>query len=407
MFVDFNKVFKNKNQTELTVPKAVVDYMNQSLPEGVKYVAQEDGTCIVTSTTESLTIGGFTFEPTEEQKKILGKNYTQEDVLEYFYNVQQRIPLKLEKEGYILLNGKEFPVEKMAYNLLIPIKYVSGSFCMFPPKFPDPFHITVGCEKYERVLLVSRIPNNSVSTGEYESNKEEPLYIHYLIDDKKKSFTLNISYSLAKAKHIRDIVESTSIYNAFLDGTGIFLGKNLRGKVKEKDVKGFNPKSIAFWEKVLKIEEYLNVNFIPPDKNVDTETQYLVEQLYQNLINEIPTRYNQRLNSVEGKWKFDNEKNKSLDGSIYFEFESEINTELFGVKLHLFALTGIFNTSIDIQEINSEKQKIIFHDESNEKKQFSSIICFKTEKELKEYKEKDHNKIVELFREAKRPYEYL
>ena len=69
MFVDFNKVFKNKNQTELTVPKAVLDYMNQSLPEGVKYVAQEDGTCIVTSTTESLTIGGFTFEPTEEQKK--------------------------------------------------------------------------------------------------------------------------------------------------------------------------------------------------------------------------------------------------------------------------------------------------------------------------------------------------
>ena len=73
----------------------------------------------------------------------------------------------------------------------------------------------------------------------------------------------------------------------------------------------------------------------------------------------------------------------------------------------MFALTGIFNTSIDIQEINSEKQKIIFHDESNEKKQFSSIICFKREKELKEYKNKEHNKIVELFREAKRPYEYL
>ncbi len=407
MFVDFNKVFKNKNQTELSVPEAMVDYMNQSLPEGVKYVAHEDGTCIVTSTTGSLTIGGFTFEPTEEQKEILGKNYTQEDVLEYFYNIQQSIPLKLEKEGYILLNGKEFPVEKMVYNPLIPIKYEEGSFCMFPPKFPNPFHITVGCEKYERVLLVSRIPYNSVSIGSFESNKEEPLYIHYLVDDKKKSFTLNISYNLVKAKHIRDIVESTSIYNAFLDGTGTFLGKNLSGKVKKKDVKRFDPKSIIFWEKVLKIEEYLKVNFIPPDKNVDSETQYLVEQLYQNFINEVPTRYKKRLNSVEGKWKFDDEKNKSLEGSIYFEFESEINVELFGVKLNLLALTGIFNTSIDIQEINSEKQKIVFRDESNEKKQFSSTICFKSDKELKKYKEKDHNKIVELFREAKRPYEYL
>lgn len=32
---------------------------------------------------------------------------------------------------------------------------------------------------------------------------------------------------------------------------------------------------------------------------------------------------------TERKWKFDNEKNKSLDGSIYFEFESDINPELF------------------------------------------------------------------------------
>ena len=50
MFVDFNRVFKNKPQTQITAPAALVNYMNQSLPEGVKYVAQENGNCVISQT---------------------------------------------------------------------------------------------------------------------------------------------------------------------------------------------------------------------------------------------------------------------------------------------------------------------------------------------------------------------
>ena len=35
MFVDFNIVFKNKPQTQIAVPEALVNYMNKALPEGV------------------------------------------------------------------------------------------------------------------------------------------------------------------------------------------------------------------------------------------------------------------------------------------------------------------------------------------------------------------------------------
>ena len=128
MFVDFNRVFKNKSQTQLSVPSAFINYMNRSLPEGVKYVVDEDGNCVITGTDNSISIGGFSFELTDEQKRILGKNYTDKDVYDYFYNIQKPIPLTMIKDGYILLNGHEFPVEKMAYNPLAPIKYVSGSF---------------------------------------------------------------------------------------------------------------------------------------------------------------------------------------------------------------------------------------------------------------------------------------
>lgn len=71
MFVDFNRVFKNKPQTQLAVPPAFVDYVNRSLPEGVKYIVDQNGNCVITSTSESCTIGGFTFKPTDEQKRFL------------------------------------------------------------------------------------------------------------------------------------------------------------------------------------------------------------------------------------------------------------------------------------------------------------------------------------------------
>ena len=44
MFVDFNKVFKSKPQSQFAVPPAFIEYLNRSLPEGVKYVADEKGT---------------------------------------------------------------------------------------------------------------------------------------------------------------------------------------------------------------------------------------------------------------------------------------------------------------------------------------------------------------------------
>lgn len=410
MFVDFNRVFKSKPQAQLSAPSALIDYMNRSLPEGVKYIVDENGDCVISSTNESYTIGGFTFRPSDEQKNILGKSYTSEDVLNYFYNVQKPIPMTLIKEGYILLNGQEFPIDKMAFNPLAPIKYVTGTFYMYPHKFPDPFSVNVGCNKYERSLLVSRVPHNSVSIAAFESSKEEPLYIQYFVDSKKQSLTMNISYNLERAKSIRDIVESTSIYNAFIDGNGTFLGHQLDAELSTKDIKKFDSNSILFWEKVLKIEDYLDISFIPPKDDVDFDTMCLVEQLYQNLINKTPTRDKQIINSIDGNWNFDstrNDINESIGHPIFFEFEATSRIELFGVNRELPSLIGVFNATLQEYISKGKKQQLVLADESEEKKRYTSIMCFKTHEELKAYKTRDHDKMITLFHDAKRPHEYL
>ena len=126
MFVDFNKVFKDKPKSQMSIPQPLVDYMNKSLPEGVKYVADENGNCEITSETDSLSLGGFVFEPTEKQKKILGKNYTQQDVLDYLYNSQKAMPLTLEREGYIsAVHAIKSWADTMEYNINNKVKEIN------------------------------------------------------------------------------------------------------------------------------------------------------------------------------------------------------------------------------------------------------------------------------------------
>ena len=116
MFVSFNKVFNKKPQSQTEVPQAMLDHMNSQLPKGIKYISSGDGRCTIISESGSFTLGGIIFRPTEEQRKILGNNYTYDDVMAYFYNAQKQMPLELKRDGYITLNGKDIPIDQMSYN---------------------------------------------------------------------------------------------------------------------------------------------------------------------------------------------------------------------------------------------------------------------------------------------------
>ena len=61
MFVDFDKVFNNKPQTEMQIPDALVKYLSSQLPKGVKYTVDSTGNLSITNDEESINIGGFIF----------------------------------------------------------------------------------------------------------------------------------------------------------------------------------------------------------------------------------------------------------------------------------------------------------------------------------------------------------
>lgn len=408
MFVDFDKTFNSKPQTDAELPDAFVSYLSQGLPKGLKYISNGSEVCIAISEGDSMNIGGFIYEPTAEVKAVLGDTFTQADVAAYYYNMQQPIPVRLKEEGHILLNGELFPIDQMAYNPYHPIKYVSGSFRVFPHPFPPPFTLKIGNNKYERELTMSRVPHPSVNIVAYESKGDEALCLKCYLNETTGKMSLNLTFNLTRARKIRDIVESTAIYNSYLDGDAMFAGHKLEVASLDPSAQKFDPNSIMFWEKVLKIEEILEVEFVPPKEDIDYETMYLVEQLYQNLAHQTPIRKNQKIGSVDSEWTTEKETlAQEMKGKgIYFEFEAIVDIELFDVELSLPALVGIFNAIVSGATREGDKYKICLEDESEDKPRYISELCFKSDREMAEYRKRDHNEIIIAFHDAKKASEY-
>lgn len=409
MFVDFNRVFNSKPQTELKIPDAMLEHLNASLPKGVKYRTTENGNCEIVSDGGSVTFGGFLFVLSEEHKKILGKKFTIEDVLSYSYNAQKPIPIQLKNEGYITLNGEEFPIDRLHYNPYCPVTYISGEIVMYPQPFPAAFPLQVGCAKYSRQLIFKRVPNDSVHVAAFESEGETPLTVRYFVDETKRTIQFNISFNLSYARNIRDIVESTSIYNAFVDGEGLFCGQPLTTDINTLKVKKYDPDSVLFWEKVLLIEELLEVNFSPPQEEIDFSTIQMVEMLYQNLIKKVPIRDNKKIDSLDGEWdvRDDTEVKKSIGESIYFEFQATSHISLFGVELDLPCIIGIFDSALANYTVKGKKYKLLLEHLSEDKHMYTSTLRFACDEELAKYMETERNERITSLHGAKTLQEYL
>lgn len=268
--------------------------------------------------------------------------------------------------------------------------------------------VTVGCDKYNRDLLVRRVAHNSTDTMAFESDQNDSLRIKYYLNQRNHSFKMNMSFDLKNAKTIRDTVESTMIYNAFLDGKGSFMGHKLHDAHTEKDSIRFDDNSAKFWEKVLQVEQALNVHFTPPQDDVDFETMCLVEKLYQNPINKTPIKENQVIDSINGKWipsRLSKEIRDSIGKPALFEFVAVKHVNLFGVQKDLPALLQVFNAVL--ADYHPTQNKISVVDESSEKQRYTSSLCFLSDEELEMYKSQDHNQIISFFQNAKRAQEFL
>ena len=408
MFTNFDDIFGEDPKAELNLPDRYIDFISSHLPEGLKYIADENGNCTINSQGKNIKIGGIKFLPNEEQKSILGDVYSVNDILSYSYNSQQKIEIVLVEDGYIILNGKKVSIDRLEYNPINPITIMKGKFYLIPRKLEEHFSLELSDGNYRRKLSISRVPNNSINIIKFQSKKNEPLIINYTFNIEIRKMKMNLSFNLNFVKKIKDIVEIVRIYNAFIDGKGYINDHLIKVNRDYKAGNKYDEKNILFWEKLLMIEKVIDVEFIPSKENIKYEEMLEVEELYQSLVKKRPFKDKNKINSLSGKWDFKKKEDiKACIGKpLFFRFEATYSTSILNCNIKLPALLMIFNSKLSKIEKQGNDTKMVLEDENDSLKGYTSIMCFKNKDELRIY-EKKENDGIQLFKDAKSASEYL
>ena len=409
MIPNFNKAFKSTPTAEKTIPKAVMEYLNSTAPTGTRYIQDKDGGITLIADGKPFTISGFTLEIPKSIKKQV-ESFSKDEFNQFVYNAQMELKVNLNKDGYIIINGEELPVEALHRNIYNPIKQKNMQFFLMPEPFPEVPDIKIASDKYTRILKMKRYPYASLTEKHFESEDGKSLKLKLTMDDKKESSHIQLTYNLNCAKSVQEIVESVEIFNAFIDGKGYLMGEKIPSDAFPDNSKDkFDKWTLDFWEKVLEVETALKLSFVPTKDSQKAETIYNIEKLYQTIILKKPIREDHKLTSITSEWNAESttQIKKSVGKPMYFQYTGDLKFNVMGQEFKCPSIFGMFNcTLVDVQTSN-EETTLIFGDESEERKGYTSVLCFTNEADLDAYGHAGENNHAKDLKDARTIQEIL
>lgn len=345
MFSNFKDAFKENPHYSENPPQVVIDAISSDLPDNLFYVHDHDGFCRLEAS-EGLQIQSGTIILSLDAKKALSESPTFHDILRYAYNSQTLIKVQPDKDGKIIINGNKISLEDMVKAPLKNMQFSSAELWLQPSQFPSPFKLTIGNSEHDIEMLITRVPNNSLYTQEYQSINQNVLSINYKlnINSEPPSFIFNISFNIENAKKASDIVIAYEIFNSFIDGNGLIGGNNLIISTKQSNKK-ISQDTIAFWNKVSELELLLNVAFNVTE-DITVNDAKIIEALYRSLVENKPFKTYCTYSSVKGKGSLEPISNIDKNQEIYLEFETTKCINILGQNIELFELQGIFGATI-------------------------------------------------------------
>ncbi|MCH5298092.1 MAG: hypothetical protein J1E85_10555 [Ruminococcus sp.] len=399
MFLDFNKLMKQEEETKTEIPDALVEYLNQKLPEGVSYYKTENGDYRLASTSNgNFTMGGLVFKPNEHQKKILGDKCSFDDVLEYINNSQKPMRVGSYDGQNILINGEKIPLKDFFLSPYFDINEDTFIQFIYPQKFPKPHAITLSCDDINVQIYIQRVANDSIHEKVFESVENEFLFFRLKLNDDSHFFSITIRLNIEQIDRVDKLIKGMKICNAFTSGKLKIDGNLIEWDEDNLQENKFERETIKFWEKLLKIEELLNLKFIPNGKEVTYQIASDVEKLYQCLINKVPFKEEKNFNTISGNWNAETEVKENIGKPILLTFDVE-TFNLYEQEFDLFYRIYAFNCVFDrFEKEDNGKSTISLKDLDDEKTRYMSTLLFKSKEELDNY---DFKNNVEKFQNAK------
>lgn len=404
MFVDFNKIMKPKEEPKSQIPDALVEYLNQKLPEGVKYHKTKDGDYqLVPDGKGNFSMGDLVFRPNEHQKQILGETCSFDDVLEYINNSQKPMRIGTKDGKTVLVNGKRMSLNDI---FLSPnIEYNDDNFIqyIYPQKFPEPHAITLSCDDVSEQIYIQRIANDSVHEKIFESLSNEFIFFKLKINENKSLMSITIRINTDNVDRIDTLIIAMKLCNAFTSGKLKIDNQLIKLEKMDPRKNQFNLETIEYWEKLLRIESVLNLEFKPNSNKVDFQTANEVEKLYQCLIKKEPYRENKSFSKLTGIGNTEEEIKSSIGKPIYLTYDGKEHFNLYGQEFDLFYRSLVFNCVFRIIETGENEKVTIYLDNLDEEKQrYTTTLLFQNESDLDSYNLEEN---IEKFHDARSFFE--
>lgn len=402
MFSSFKDTFIRKPQFTSTVPQAILDNISKELPQGLEYVSDENGYCVISSD-EEVRITPKGLKLPDGADTLFDEEITTEDILRYSYNAQKPIKLLTDEDGCILINGKEVNVNKLVAAPMKSIDFKNGSLYLVPPKFPDPFSISVAGNGYELNLKIQRMPCDSLTEMSFGTVNDSALKLGYIMKIGQTEGKIKYNIEVGGACTAEEALAAYKIYNAFalgtatIDGVQVIPAEDIRGKQVPGEV-------VDFWEKTVELEKVLAVKF-DVHKEIGTREVTLVKRLYHCILEERPFKLPVQKYALHGIAKTEDDERKwnaSMGKEMLVEYAEANDITLLGQIIHVYAcacvfggkVSGVKPPKVDSGEFSIELLPV------EGKQMYLSIQYFLSEQKLKELKAaSDH---IEKFKNAER-----
>lgn len=346
MFSNFKDTFIRKPQFTSTVPQAILDNISKELPQGLRYVSDKNGYCVISSD-EEVRITPKGLKVPDGADALFNEEITAEDILRYSYNAQKPIDLLTDEDGCILINGEKINVNKLVTAPMKATEFKNGRLCLVPEKFPDPFSITVAGNGCELNLEIQRIPCESLTEMSFGTVNDSALKLGYIMKIGQTEGQIKYDVEVGGIRTAQEALVAYNIYNAFAAGTASIDGVPVTPceDVQGKQIPG---EVINFWEKTVELEKALAVNF-DVSKKIGTREVTLVNRLYHCILEKEPFKVLVQKHALRGIAKTEDHAQKwnaSMDKEMLVEYAEADDIALLGQTIHVYACACVFGGKV-------------------------------------------------------------
>lgn len=397
MLASFKKLNNKKDEKHTRIPSELLKVLNQELPAELKYVARENGMCILEPNGNKFSINMLINIP-EIAKKYKGTIKTVRDLAEYAYRTQQALSLNPYEDNTIIMNGHRIRVDQLiTFPLDEQKKVCNDKFFLEPPPFDEVEPIALEAGKVSLKFNVERKPYDSMHEMLIQLSYKDLITIDFVIDEKtlKSKWTIHTNINTTSARELYEVVV---FYNCFGKGQVKYKGERI-GSIESKS--GFifaDKKYVIMLERLIKLEEKLGVMFRVPQQFSYKEHE-IIEQLYTSLILNKPFKITNSFDAITFTGTTIEDIHAIKNKELLLTSCNENIVELFGEKISLYLLQAIFHMKIEDIENCDENTTRLKIDKTNEK-MLVSYRYFTDEMSVIRYQSKNKN-WIDKFKYAK------